>query len=164
MANRQMVARFEPKRQALAMMDHPNIGKATPQELTDKTVFTQFQQFIGTPAYFSPQQAEMSGLDIDTRADIYSSGALLYELLVGEIPLQPGERSFSPGSVFNAAYTPDDRTIAFGRYDKTIRLHHAATALELITVRGHKRAVGQLAFPPDGRSLVSPSEDMTVRL
>ena len=43
------------------------IAKATQQELTDKTVFTQFQQFIGTPAYISPEQAEMSGLDIDTR-------------------------------------------------------------------------------------------------
>ena len=50
------------------------IAKATQQELTDKTVFTQFQQFIGTPAYISPEQAEMSGLDIDTRADIYSLG------------------------------------------------------------------------------------------
>ena len=50
------------------------IAKATQQELTDKTVFTQFQQFIGTPAYLSPEQAEMSGLDIDTRADIYSLG------------------------------------------------------------------------------------------
>jgi serine/threonine protein kinase len=59
------------------------IAKATQQELTDKTVFTQFQQFIGTPAYISPEQAEMSGLDVDTRADIYSLGVLLYELLVG---------------------------------------------------------------------------------
>jgi serine/threonine protein kinase len=57
------------------------IAKATQGELTDKTVFTQFQQFIGTPAYISPEQAEMSGLDIDTRADIYSLGVLLYELL-----------------------------------------------------------------------------------
>ena len=62
------------------------IAKATQQELTDKTVFTQFQQFIGTPAYMSPEQAEMSGLDIDTRADIYSLGVLLYELLVGQTP------------------------------------------------------------------------------
>jgi WD40 repeat protein/tRNA A-37 threonylcarbamoyl transferase component Bud32 len=62
------------------------IAKATQQELTDKTVFTQFQQFIGTPAYISPEQAQMSGLDIDTRADIYSLGVLLYELLVGQTP------------------------------------------------------------------------------
>jgi serine/threonine protein kinase len=67
------------------------IAKATQQELTDKTVFTQFQQFMGTPAYISPEQAEMSGLDIDTRADIYSLGVLLYELLVGETPFDAKE-------------------------------------------------------------------------
>src|SRR5262249_33037015 len=62
------------------------IAKATSGELTDKTVYTQFQQFIGTPAYISPEQAEMSGLDIDTRSDIYSLGVLLYELLTGSTP------------------------------------------------------------------------------
>ena len=67
------------------------IAKATQGELTDKTVFTQFQQFIGTPAYISPEQAEMSGLDIDTRADIYSLGVLLYELLVGLTPFDGQE-------------------------------------------------------------------------
>jgi serine/threonine protein kinase/tetratricopeptide (TPR) repeat protein len=67
------------------------IAKATQGELTDKTVFTQFQQFIGTPAYISPEQAEMGGLDIDTRADIYSLGVLLYELLVGQTPFDAKE-------------------------------------------------------------------------
>jgi WD40 repeat protein/tRNA A-37 threonylcarbamoyl transferase component Bud32 len=65
------------------------IAKATTgQRLTDKTVFTAFEQFIGTPAYMSPEQAEMSGLDIDTRSDIYALGVLLYELLTGQTPFE----------------------------------------------------------------------------
>src|SRR5207247_1019410 len=56
------------------------------QRLTDKTLFTAFEQFVGTPVYMSPEQAEMSGLDIDTRTDIYALGVLLYELLTGKTP------------------------------------------------------------------------------
>jgi serine/threonine protein kinase/tetratricopeptide (TPR) repeat protein len=62
------------------------IAKATGQQLTDKTLFTNFAQMIGTPLYMSPEQAQMSGLDVDTRSDIYSLGVLLYELLTGTTP------------------------------------------------------------------------------
>ena len=65
------------------------IAKAIGERLTDKTVYTRFEQFIGTPAYTSPEQAGLSGLDVDTRSDIYSLGVLLYELLTGRTPFEP---------------------------------------------------------------------------
>jgi len=62
------------------------IAKATQGRLTDQTLFTAFEQFIGTPAYMSPEQASMTSLDIDTRSDVYSLGVLLYELLTSRTP------------------------------------------------------------------------------
>jgi serine/threonine protein kinase len=66
------------------------IAKATVQKLTEKTLFTAYGEMVGTPEYMSPEQAEMSGLDIDTRSDVYSLGVLLYELLTGTTPLEAG--------------------------------------------------------------------------
>ena len=65
------------------------IAKAIATPLTEKTLFTQLHSFLGTPAYTSPEQMEMSGLDVDTRSDIYSLGVLLYELLTGHPPFDP---------------------------------------------------------------------------
>jgi tetratricopeptide (TPR) repeat protein len=67
------------------------IAKATRQRLTEKTLFTRYAHIIGTPAYMSPEQAELSDLDIDTRSDIYSLGVLLYELLTGMPPFSEEE-------------------------------------------------------------------------
>ena len=72
------------------------IAKAINQKLTEKTLFTHFAQVVGTPAYMSPEQAEMNSSDIDSRTDVYSLGILLYELLVGSTPIS-GERLRSAG-------------------------------------------------------------------
>ena len=67
------------------------IAKATEQRLTDKTLFTSYAQLMGTPAYMSPEQMEMSELGLDTRSDIYSLGVLLYELLTGRTPFDTAD-------------------------------------------------------------------------
>src|SRR5439155_16786524 len=62
------------------------VAKALNQRLTEHSIYTRFAQMVGTPLYMSPEQAELSGQDVDTRADIYSLGVLLYELLTGTTP------------------------------------------------------------------------------
>jgi serine/threonine protein kinase len=79
------------------------VAKALHQSLTDRTIYTRFAQMIGTPLYMSPEQAQMSGLDIDTRSDIYSLGVLFYELLTGTTPL-------------------DKRRIAKAAYDELLKV------------------------------------------
>jgi serine/threonine protein kinase/dienelactone hydrolase len=80
------------------------IAKAINQKLTEKTLFTRYAHIIGTPAYMSPEQAELSDLDVDTRSDIYSQGVLLYELLTGTTP-------FSEEELRKAGYIEMERII-----------------------------------------------------
>lgn len=87
------------------------VAKATNQQLTERTLFTSFAQMIGTPLYMSPEQAEMSGLDVDTRSDIYSLGVLLYELLTGTTP-------FDRNRIHTAAYDEVRRIIREEEPDK----------------------------------------------
>jgi serine/threonine protein kinase len=77
--------------QAIPKVIDFGVAKAINQTLTDKTIFTEQGQLIGTPEYMSPEQAEMGATDIDTRTDVYSLGVLVYELISGTLPFEPKE-------------------------------------------------------------------------
>ena len=154
------------------------IAKATEGRLTDATVYTQLHQFIGTPAYMSPEQAEMSGLDIDTRSDIYSLGVLLYELLAGSTPFDGNELIASgidamrrtirekepmrPSTRLAALKGEELTTTAKRRSTDTLKLLHqlkgdldwiVMKCLEKDRTRRYETANGQR---PGGRSQASP--------
>src|SRR5260370_526277 len=113
------------------------IAKATGQQLTEKTLFTNFAQMIGTPLYMSPEQAQLSGLDIDTRSDIYSLGVLLYELLTRTTPF----------------YKERVRTVAYDEMMRIIREEEPAKPSTRISTRGQAATGGSANRKSDPRRL-----------
>jgi serine/threonine protein kinase/WD40 repeat protein len=109
------------------------VAKALSRKLTEKTVYTSYGQIVGTPMYMSPEQAQMSGLDLDTRSDIYSLGVLLYELLTGTTP-------FDKETIQNAGYDELRRII---REDDPPRpsLRISTLNVELLSTAADRRKV-----------------------
>ncbi len=114
------------------------LAKATAHILTERTLYTELGQLVGTPEYMSPEQAEMSGLDVDTRTDIYSLGVLLYELLVGTLP-------FDSQTLRTGSFDDVRRRI---REEEPQRPSARATTLISAAAKGARRPTAQLGALP----------------
>ena len=131
------------------------IAKALGQQLTQQTLVTRWGQAIGTPAYMSPEQAESSNLDVDTRSDIFSLGVMLYELLVGSLPIDPeavGINVFLVRLISGATNppTPSARLRTLGNGDRMIATARRTDPTHLRSeLRGDLDWIVMKALEPD---------------
>jgi tetratricopeptide (TPR) repeat protein/tRNA A-37 threonylcarbamoyl transferase component Bud32 len=142
------------------------VAKATGPSLTERTVYTAFQQFIGTPLYMSPEQADLAGMDVDTRSDIYALGVLLYELLTGTTPFD--QETFRQAAFDEVRRIireqeppkPSTRLSSLGARRTTISAHRKADARQLDrTVHGELDWVVMKALEKDRRRRYETASD-----
>ncbi|MGE5295827.1 MAG: serine/threonine protein kinase, partial [Solirubrobacterales bacterium] len=147
------------------------IAKALNQRLTEKTLFTEQGQLIGTPEYMSPEQAELTGLDVDTRTDIYSLGVMLYELLTGYTPFDSEDlRSKGYAQMQRIIceqdpLKPSTRLTSLGGKAEDIARRHSATVDQLRkSVRGDLDWIVMKALEKDRRCRYATVEALVTDL